>query len=154
MDSNPKRRKYKDNPYTIKNIDNKYYVFINDEEVEVTKEVYDVFNEYELIDIKQMNEYDRHIEHLEYTEDKLSKRTSKLREDIFNEIDLKILNDYLYEAIDTLTDIQKRRLKEYYFNHRTLRDIASEEAISFQCVDKSIKKAIKNIKKYLKKFYK
>ena len=57
----------------------------------------------------------------------------------------------LKRCLAYLTVIQKRRLEKYFFENKTLREIAKEEHISFQCVDKSIKKAIKNIRKNLKK---
>ena len=47
MDSLPKRRKYKDNPYTLKLIDNHYYILFRDGQniprtIEVTKNIYDI----------------------------------------------------------------------------------------------------------------
>ena len=64
----PKRRKSKDNPYTIEERNGKYIVsFIDGEqksiEVEVSKEIYECFDGFELDDLSQMNEYDRHTEH-------------------------------------------------------------------------------------------
>ena len=43
--------------------DNVYFIELNDIDIEVNKEVYDTFNESELHDINEMNEYDRHIYH-------------------------------------------------------------------------------------------
>lgn len=47
MKSLPKRRKYKDNPYTIKLIDNKYFICFKDSNnkiriIEVNKEIYSI----------------------------------------------------------------------------------------------------------------
>lgn len=63
MDNSPKRRSYKDNPYKLKIGNNVYFIELNDIDIEVNKEVYDTFNESELHDINEMNEYDRHIYH-------------------------------------------------------------------------------------------
>ena len=61
MNSLPKRRKYKDNPYTLNTIDNHYYILFRDGQnipriIEVKKEVYDIFNQFELDDLKEINE--------------------------------------------------------------------------------------------------
>ena len=79
MNSLPKRRKYKDNPYTLNTIDNHYYILFRDGQniprmIEVKKEVYDIFNQFELYDLKELNEYDRHIERLELTDKSIYKK--------------------------------------------------------------------------------
>ena len=79
MDSLPKRRKYKDNPYTIRNIDDKFYILFKDgmntpQIIEVSKEIYNAFNQFELDDLKELNEFDRHIEHKELTEESIHNR--------------------------------------------------------------------------------
>lgn len=70
MDDFPKRRKNKDNPYTLKAIDNNYYILFRDGQniprvIEVNKDIFDIFNQFELDDLKELNEFDRHIEHKE-----------------------------------------------------------------------------------------
>ena len=67
MSNRPKRRKFKDNPYTIIEIEisNKYFVTFKDSrgifnKVEVSKDIYELFNYYELRDLSQMNEYDNY----------------------------------------------------------------------------------------------
>ena len=77
MSKRPKRRKYKDNPYTLKEItiNNKYFISFRDSRgeynnVEISKEIYELFDYYELRDLSQMNEYDNHIEHSEIYENK------------------------------------------------------------------------------------
>ena len=67
MVDRPKRRKKIDNPYNLKIINNNYYIIFKSNnkynEVEVTKEVFDLMNRFELDDLKELNEFDRHIEH-------------------------------------------------------------------------------------------
>ena len=63
----PKRKKSKDNPYTLLIINNKYYVEFKDVKnilntVEVTEEQFGAFNEFELEDKSQMNKDERHKE--------------------------------------------------------------------------------------------
>ena len=56
-----------DNFYKLKIGNNVYFIELNDIDIEVNKEVYYTFNESEIHDINEMNEYDRHIYH--YQED-------------------------------------------------------------------------------------
>jgi hypothetical protein len=55
---------------THTNKNGKYYVSFSDannhhQKIEVTQEVFESFNKFELDDISNINEYDRHIEHSE-----------------------------------------------------------------------------------------
>ena len=66
----PSRRKDKDNPYTMNVKDGRFYILFNniDNEtvtVEVSEDVYALFNTFELEDLALMNEFDRHSEHSE-----------------------------------------------------------------------------------------
>lgn len=60
-----KRRRYKNNPYKLKIVNNIYFIKLNGIDIEVSKEVYDTLNELELHDIKEINGYDRHIFHFQ-----------------------------------------------------------------------------------------
>lgn len=77
---NKKRRKSRDNPYTIhfsKEKENYTISFKNNENyytMEISKELYNIFDKFELEDISYMNEYDRHIEHLSLNEIQLHNR--------------------------------------------------------------------------------
>ena len=79
MDKRPKRRKDKYNPYTLYTKAGRYYISFVDvnnriQMVEVSKSVFETFNIFELEDISQMNEYDRHLEHSEVYEHTLHKK--------------------------------------------------------------------------------
>lgn len=52
-------------------------------------------------------------------------------------------------AIATLTDIQQRRIVAYFFEDKTIRDIAIEEDVNYSKVEKSINLALKKLKKFL-----
>ena len=63
----PKRRKSIDNPYTLIETNKGFYISFKDSNnikniVEVSEKVFNAFNNFELEDKSQMNEYDRHIE--------------------------------------------------------------------------------------------
>ena len=156
MNSLPKKRKYKDNLYTLSTIDNHYYILFRDSSnipriVEVKKEIYDIFNQFELDDLKELNEYDRHIEHLELTDESIYKKVINNEDGIDDLIIRNSTYDELINAINKLSNTQRRRIKMYNFDELDLKTIASIEHTSFQMISKSIKQAINNLKKILKK---
>ena len=159
MDIKPKRRKYKDNPYTINkdSITNKYYIKFKDSTnkeqfIEVDATIYKVFDDSELNDISEMNEYDNHIEHseiYEYKIDLISSRKIKSTEELVED---KMLHEELKTAINELSEPQKRRIKMYYFEDKNLRQISEIEHCCVMSVKDSIELGIKNLKEKLKKF--
>lgn len=60
------------------------------------------------------------------------------------------MNETLKDAINKLTDVQKRRIKMYYFEDMTLNQIAQIENCSIISVKESIDTAIKKLQKNLK----
>ena len=60
------------------------------------------------------------------------------------------LKNNIINAINKLSDVQKRRIKMYYFEELNLEQIAKIEHTSFQMISKSIKQGIENLKKILK----
>ena len=154
-DNRPKRRKSKDNPYTLYTEDKKFYISFVDvnnnlQKIEVSQKVFESFNRFELDDISQMNEYDRHYEHSEIYENALNRR---------NVSDVQSLEEYfdnaqdaenLHMAISKLPDVQKRRLKKYYFEEKTFEEISLEEGCTYQCVQRSVYRAVEKIKNILK----
>ena len=157
MAERPKRRRYKDNPYTLKYVEEKniYIVSFKDikghlQEVEVSKEIYKVFDLFELQDIKELNEYDRHIEHSEIYENNLEVRAKDKPLSLEDEVIRKSTLDELKKAIELLPTVQKNRIKKYYFDDKSEVDIAKEEKVSQKNVSKSLSVAIKNLKEILK----
>lgn len=55
----------------------------------------------------------------------------------------------LLTAITKLSPIQQRRIRLYYFDGFTMREIAAIEGVKFQVIGKSIKDAEKKLKKFL-----
>ena len=151
----PKRRKDKYNPYTLSIENQKYYISFKDingviQKTEVDKEVFDTFDSFELEDISIMNEIERHYEYSELTEETLNRRAvhkSKTVEDII----LAVLEyETLFKAISQLTEIQRKRLLLYYYDHLTYEQIAEIEGCTKMPVMRSIKKAEEKIKEYFK----
>ena len=154
----PKRRRYKDNPYSLlyEKDKDKYYILFKDSnnvinKVEVSLAIYDVFNCSELHDLKEMNEYDNHIEHLDLNEESIYLRTINKPISIDDEVIRKTSYEELMIAINKLSEIQKRRIKLYYFEELNEYQIAKVEGVAQQVVDRSIKRGIRKLKELLKK---
>lgn len=155
MDKRPKIRKDKYNPYTLCSEKGKYYVYFVDvnnriQMVEVSKSVFETFNIFELEDISQMNEYDRHLEHSEAYEHTLHKKKDSREwslEEYFENVQI---TENLHMAISKLPEVQKRRLNKYYFEEKTFDKIALEEGCTYQCVQRSVYRAVEKIKNILK----
>lgn len=154
--NHPKRRKDKYNPYTICENDGRYYLSFKDgqgarHDMEVEKELFDVLNRFELDDLSILNEWDRHIEHFEQTEQSLNRRASYKAESVEEVVLRNIEYEQLHQAIATLTETQQRRLTLYYFRGLTYKRIAEMEGCSVSAVGGSICAAMENIKKILSK---
>lgn len=155
MVDRPKRRKKMDNPYNLKIINNSYYIIFKsnnkDNKVEVTKEIFELMDKFELDDLKELNEFDRHIEHSELTEYSLNNRMLFKQESIEDLIVRETSLENLRKAIDMLPEIQRRRIKLYYFDELTEKEIAKLENVSQKNISKSLTIAKNNLKEILKK---
>lgn len=163
MFNNPKRKKSKDNPYTIiyYKETNKYSVkFIDSknqvQEVNVSEEVFKVFNDSELKDISLMNKDRIHKDYHDFNESEEmtnyiyshSVNNGQCVEDI---VENKINNEQLMKAISELPKIQKNRLIKYFFDGKTYEEIAIEENCTKMAVKFSIDIALEKISKKIKK---
>ena len=156
MDKRQKRRKDKYNPYTLSTESGKYYILFIDvnnhiQKVELSKKLFDSFNKFELEDISQMNEYDRHYEHSEVYEKTLNKKNVAVSQSLEEHFEDVLVMENLHMAISKLPEVQKRRLNKYYFEEKTFDEIALEEGCTYQCVQRSVYRAVEKIKNILKK---
>ena len=156
MDKRPKRRKHTYTPYTLHTENEKNYVLFIDvnnhiQKVEVSKKIFDSFNKFELEDISQMNEYDRHLEHSEVYEKTLNKNNVAVSQSLEENFENVLVTENLHMAISKLPDVQKRRLKKYYFEKKTFEEISHEEGCTYQCVQRSVYRAVAKIKNILEK---
>lgn len=154
----PKRNRSKDNPYHLSYDEerNTYIVEFTDNKnithkVEISNEVYIALDVFELEDISQIHKYRKHIEHSEVYEESLNKRAINKPISIAEEVESKIMIEKLKDAIKELPDVQKRRIKKYYFDEMTLEEIAREENCSKVAIKYSIDIAIQKISKKIKK---
>lgn len=158
MNNKPKRRRYKDNPYFLEYLEdeNQYYVMFKDSQnsikkIVISKELFNQFDRFELDDLKELNEYDRHIEHSEIYEENLNYRAQNKPISIENYVEKKIERENLLKAIETLPIIQKRRIKLYYFENMTLRQIAEIENCNYTAIKFSLDIALNNLKEKINK---
>lgn len=155
MNTRPKRRKYKDNPYSLIRNNNTYIVKFKDNynyihNIEVSEKIYNCFNQFELIDLSQMNEFDRHIEHFKTFDSLLYKNLLQIENDLETIVINLLEKEKLYKAINSLPKIQKRRIIQYYFKNETKKEIAQKDNCSVRAIQFSIDIAIKNLKLFLK----
>ncbi len=157
-DRRPKRRRHRDNPYVLESIkeDGIYKVMFsgpNDKkyEVDISEKVYNELNRFELDDLKELNEFDRHTEHIEKNDEMLYKLSSIKQESIEDYIIRKSTYKDLKEAINKLSDIQSRRIKMYYFDEYSSKEIAILENCTPHSVRVSIRKSLVQLKELLER---
>ena len=151
----PKRRKDKYNPYTLSQKEDKHYLSFRDgqgvlRELQITKELFEVLNRFELDDLSILNEWDRHIEHFQQTEQSLNRRAFFKAESVEETVLRSIEYERLHRAITQLPETQRRRLMLYYFEGLTYEQIARMEGCTIMPVKRSIDSAIKKLKLFLK----
>ena len=161
MVNRPKRRKDKDNPYSLDFKENNYIVSFKTvkneyKEVKVSEEVFKAFDKFELEDISQLHKVDKHIDmrvidNTEYMDIILFNNAVNDEISIEEQIENKILQEELKKAILELSEVQKRRVIKYYFENKTLQKIAEEEGCSITSVKESIDSGINKLRKKLKK---
>jgi len=154
MGEHPKRRKDKYNPYSICEMDGTYFVSFRDgqgvmNKYEITKELYDAFNSFELEDLSYLNVWDRHMEQSEIWEPTLNERAVDVQESVEDIVMRNVQNEKVHRAIGMLPEVQKRRIKMYFFDGMTYEEIAAEEKCKHPAVVKSVKAALDKLKNIL-----
>ncbi|MBQ3414323.1 MAG: sigma-70 family RNA polymerase sigma factor [Clostridia bacterium] len=157
MAERPKRRRYKDNPYTLIYIEEKntYMVSFKDvrgnlQQIEVSEEIYKTFDKFELQDIKELNEYDRHIEHSEIFENNINARAKDKPTSLEDEVINKTLIDEIKREINNLPAIQRERIKKYFFENKTYEEIARDEGVNKTSIMRAINNGLEKISKKIK----
>lgn len=174
MDEKPKRNRDKYNPYYLSSDrkNNIYIVTISSEdlpediEVDITKEVFDLMDELEKNEARLIQQDKRHLtsnifvagndedfltheEKLEVLFYKKGKNKPKSLEDKVIE---KLENAELNKALNTLSDMHRRRILLYFKHNLSLSQIAEIEGCSKTAIKYSIDKALEELRKnYFKK---
>lgn len=158
-DTRPKRRRDKDNPYTIYSIGKdtdhpRYFVEFDDGEgihqcVEVTEKQFRDFDMNELADLSYLNECDRHLDKTNLSDAAIHLRSAEPTDPLQEIIEAAEENERLHKAILMLSPVQQRRVLMYYFRNMTYEGIADVENCSLQSVDESLRAARKRILNFL-----
>lgn len=151
----PKRRKDKNNPYTLSVVSGRFYLSFRDgmgvlREMEIDGDLYGLLNAFELEDLSYLNEWDRHIEQSELSEETLEQRMWRTPCSVEETVYRAIQYEQLHQAIDQLPKTQRRRVILYYFYDFTYEKIAEIEGCSVHSVFVAIERAKEKIKFFLK----
>lgn len=158
-DPQPKRRKSPDNPYNLFSVDRdtdhaRYFVEFVDgnehyQQEEISRELFDVMNDFELQDLSYLNEIDRHYERSEQTEEELNQRALNPPKPLDEEFIERLEQKRICDAFATLNNTQQRRVIMHFQDDKTYAEIAMVEGCTFQSIHESITGALKKIKKFL-----
>ena len=161
-DPRPKRRRDKDNPYELYTIGRdtehpRYFVEFADGQNrkhcdEISKELYELLDSFELEDLSYMNECDRHRIKVSLSDVLIHQCAAEPVEPLQELIEMADDKERLHKAISMLSSVQQRRIQMYYFADMTYEEIAEAEQCSFQAVEKTLRKARKTIMNILKMF--
>ena len=134
-----------------------YFIVFKDRNFLIKQELslyeYNQFQSFKSIAIHEQNIYDRYIEHCELSETKLYHRKGDNDADsVIDYLNKESIIKELYETLESLPEIQKRRLVLHYLNDLSLAQIAEIEHCSKSSVKCSIMIACRTLNKKLKKF--
>ena len=117
--------------------------------MEVEKELYEAFNDFELEDLSYLNAWDRHLEQSEVWESTLNERAVEIPKTVEEIVLSNIQNEKIHRAIEKLPEVQKKRIKMYFFEGMTYEEIAAKEKCKHPAVVKSVKVALEKMKRIL-----
>ena len=157
LEKHPNRKKDKYNPYTLTITEGHYYLSFKDgrgkqQNIEIDEILYQTFDRFELEDISHLNRVSRHIEHSELTEETLNDRAFYKPERIEDIVSESIEYEQLHRAVSELPEVQRRRLKLYFFGELTYEQIAKLEGCTKRAVKFSVDIAVEKLKKNFKIF--
>lgn len=118
----PKRRKDKNNPYTLSIADGRFYLSFRDgvgvfHEMEIDGEMYRLLNAFELEDLSYLNEWDRHIEQSEPSEETLEQRMHRTPCTVEETVYKAIQHEQLH--IKSCSEIDRVLLEDYLIHRAT-----------------------------------
>lgn len=105
----------------------------------------------EIEDLSYLNEMDRHFERKELSEKDLELRMKQNNESVVEKVIKRNDSKMLHEALEILTESQKRRIIMHFFANLSYKQIGYYEGCSYQAIQNSIEKSLKKLKKFLKK---
>jgi len=150
-EKHPNRKKDQLNTYVLSIENKEYCVTFSDgngvhHKEKISRELYELFDRFELEDISQLNVISRYHEHSELTEGTLNRRALVHPEPMEDGVYRKIMYDQLHTAIGELPVIQRRRVFLYYFEGYTFEQIAEMEGCTRRAVKFSVDIAVKKLR--------
>ena len=135
---------------------NKYYIFFKDSvgkecKLEIEEEIFNVYMDSKKVYKKIQNQYDRHEEHFEQTEENLYKKGVHTEEYVEDFIIKKETYSDLRKTVKKVTSPHNKRIEMYFFKEMTAQEIATKEGKNERTIRYSIKKGIDEIIKKFKK---
>lgn len=132
----------------------KFYVTVKnsewvDVEIEVSEEIYSIFDEERKYDERIKKRQQRHIHNKEYEDDKDNYYSVKRRNSIEESVLFNEFKNEVDELLKKCSSYQKRRF-EYYCKNYTLEEISDIEGCSKTAVKYSLDRVRKKIQKLLK----
>jgi len=143
-----------DNTYTVRKDGtgdtDKFYAMFKDstgqrQKTEISEEVYQALEECRKNEQKQRHFRERHQESSEQSEEQLIARAKSITLPLNTSIDLSV---DIESAIEVLTEGQRRRFSQHFYQGKSYGQIAAEEGCTKQAVAQSIATAITGIKKF------
>ena len=160
FDPRPKRRRDDLNPYELLTVgietdSPQYYIKFTDGAgvehcMEISRELYMLFDRFELEDLSYLNEVERHYAEEELTDEVIAHHALFIRDAVEQEAYQSMTNQRLRSIIASLPDKQRRRISLYYFGGYTYEEIAKMELCSVRSVHVAVKRAEEKIKKLFK----
>lgn len=146
---------YEVDSYTLEYVESedKYYISFLDSakkncRIEIEKDIFDAYMNSRKAYTKIKNETTRFLEHFDLSDESIYRRAfykAESAEDVF------IKNreqNKINRAMNSLTDIQQRRIEMHFINDITIRDIAKLENVQKSQIQKSLKLGAKKFKKF------
>lgn len=127
--------------------------------VKVSEEIFKAFDSFELEDLSQMNKDDLHrdrrvINNTEESDNIIFNHLSYNEMPLEKIVENNLANEKIQNAINNLSDVQKRRIILYYFGNYTQKEIADMEQTSIRAVQYTLNNALKKLRELLKHFEK
>ena len=131
----------------------KYFIAFTDGQgseqvVEVDREVFSVFRDSELEELRYRKEVSRHIDQF-VGQDELDKQTANASLPLEQVIERRELYRRLYRAMSLLTQLEQKRLIMFYFYGRSYADIQRLYGRSYSAIKESISSALIKLRKKL-----
>ncbi len=131
----------------------RFFIIYSDNHYQVSMEMnfeeYKNFRSFKSEIIREKHINSRYIKHSKQTEINIYKKIINKPQSIELQVYEKIRNNLLYQAINQLNELQKRRIIYYYIYEWSIEKIAKKENCSKTAVNYSIAIAKKNLKKIL-----